>query len=762
VAGLFAPILRPVGGLGAAALRTTFVGRKSELATLRRLRRSTRLLTLTGAGGSGKTRLAGELVRGSRTSVVAWVDLAPLRDPAAVAPAIERALGAAGDGTLSAGAIAATLPIRGDRVVVVLDNCEHLVEAAAACASKLLAASDAISIVATSRSPLRIDNELVWRIPSLSLPSATEESRVGVALRSDAVRLFVERARVAQAGFILDESTCADVVWICRAVDGLPLAIELAAGRTRHMSVSALRRLLGVPLRSLRREPGDDPRHRTLHATMEWSHALLDASERRVFRRVAVFVGGFALEGAAAVCTEAESEFGEVTEAVTRLVDHSLLEFSTSLDRYRMLEPVREHAAERLRESGEQNIATESAARYLTRLATVDLAPERNVPNADGRMRQEFSNAAAVLPWLIANDAAGALRLLARFAGAQWTAIPVHLSTVSDWLAKALAAWPARDALRARCLIHRARLEREVSDDAMRVANARRAADEALAIALELHDPKLEAVARQNSAGVAVGEGDIPRAIELYDEVVPVLGPRELAMALSVRCVLKAIVGDGLGAQADIDAAFAAWGRHGDATSGEPFLTRLTAADVAYRSRVPARAAAYLRDAVVLLRDGGHGQSPAPFEFLAHLAAAEGDHERALRLASFADRLRSETGLWPSAFLALTDRTWLAETQRVLASRVVSIRRAGRQMSEPEAISYALDGRVGGELTSRQFDVASLVAKGLSDKEIAGRLLISERTAENHVQHIREKLGVRSRVQIGSWVESHGSGPAYE
>jgi non-specific serine/threonine protein kinase len=336
----------------------------------------------------------------------------------------------------------------------------------------------------------------------------------------------------------------------------------------------------------------------------------------------------------------------------------------------------------------------------------------------------------------------------------------VHLSVVSDWLARALAAWPARDALRAQCLIHRARLEREVNDDTMRVANARRAADEALAIALELHDPGLEAVARQNSAGVSVGEGDIPRAIELFDEVVPMLGPRELGMALSVRCVLKAIVGDRSGAQDDIDAAFAAWARHGDPTSGEPFLTRLTAADVAFRSGDLAHAAAYLHDAIVLLRDGGHAQSPAPFEFLAHLAAAEGDHERALRLASFAERLRGETGMWPSAFLALTDRSWLAETQQALASRVMSIRGAGRQMSESEAILYALEGRVGGELTSRQSDVASLVAKGLSDKEIAARLLISERTAENHVQHIREKLGVRSRAQIGSWVASHDVGPA--
>ena len=747
-----------MGGLGAAP-RTTFVGRKSELAVLRRLRRSARLLTLTGAGGSGKTRLAYELVSARRITVVAWVDLAPLRDPSAVAPAIERALGAAGDGTLSRATIVAALPVSGDRVLLVFDNCEHLAEAAAACANKLLAATDAISIVATSRSPLRIDNELVWRIPPLSLPSAAE-SRIGVALRADAVRLFVERARVAQTGFILDESTCADVVWVCRAVDGLPLAIELAAGRTRHMSVAALRGQLAAPLRFLRDERGDDPRHRTLHAAIEWSHALLDAPERRVFRRVSVFAGGFTLESAAAVCVGGESEATDVTGAVTRLVDHSLLEFSPSRDRYRLLEPVLDFAGEQLRRSGEYNLAIERAARYLTRLATVDLAPERNVPNADGLMRQEFSNVAAVLPWLIACDAAGALRLLARYAGAQWTAIPVHLSVVSDWLARALTAWPARDALRARCLIHRARLEREVSDDTMRVTNARRAADEALAIALELHDPGLEAVARQNSAGVAVGEGDIPRAIELFDEVVPMLGPRELGMALSVRCVLKAIVGDRSGAQDDIDAAFAAWARHGDPTSGEPFLTWLTAADVAFRLGELAHAAAYLHDAIVLLRDGGHAQSPAPFEFLAHLAAAEGDHERALRLASFAERLRGETGMWPSAFLALTDRSWLADTQQALASRVMSIRGAGRQMSESEAILYALEGRVGGELTSRQSDVASLVAKGLSDKEIAARLLISERTAENHVQNIREKLGVRSRAQIGSWVASHDIGSA--
>ncbi len=730
--------------------QTTFVGRKSELAALRRLRSASRLLTLTGPGGCGKTRIAYEMVSRFQSLAVVWIDLAPLRDSAAVAPAVELALGLAGDGSLSQPTIAAMLSMRGDHVVIALDNCEHVIDAAAACARRLLDTTAGVSILATSRTPLRIDGEVIWRVPPLSVPSPAGEPGVGEALAADAVRLFVERARLAQPGFILDWSTCADIVAICRATDGLPLAIELAAARTRHMSIAALARVMTAPLRSLAAERGVDYRHPSLRATIEWSHALLDATEQRVFRRLGVFAGGFTLQGAEAVCADQPDDFGEVVQAVTSLTDQSLVEFAPREDRYRMLVPIHEYAVERLSESGEMAVATERAARFLTRLATVDLAQKIAV-DADALIRREFANTAAVLPWLIENDTAAALGLLARYAGARWTAIPVHLSVVSEWLDRALAKWPTRDALRARCLLHRARLEREVSDDGTRVANARRAVDEALAIALELKDSSLEIVARQNAASVAIGEGDPRRAIELYDSVISVLQPRELAMALSVRSVLRKIVGDGVGAEADIDAAFAAWDRHGD-RSGEPFLTRLTAADVAFRSADLARAGGYLRDAIVFLRDGGQSQSPAPFELLAHLAAAEGDHERALRLASFAERLRGETGLWPSAFLALADRSWMPEARRRLGARSASICAAARRMPEDEAIRYALTGRSGGELTRRELDVANLVASGLTDKEIGARLRMSERTAENHVQHIRQKLGLRSRAQIGTWL----------
>ena len=731
---------------------STFVGRRSELAILRRLRSASRLLTLTGAGGSGKTRIAYELISKVPRAALAWINLAALRDPAAVAPAIERALGLPGDGSLSRRTITALGLTHGDRFVVVLDNCEHLVEAAAACAARLLAASDGVSIMATSRSPLRIEAEVVWRIPPLSVPLPAEGT-VGDALRADAVRLFVERARVAQPGFIFDASTYRDVVSICRSADGLPLAIELAAARTRHMSVAALAKVMSAPLRSLAAERGSDVRHVSLRTTIEWSHSLLDATEQRVFRRLAVFVGGFTLESAAAVCTDDGSrDAGEVVQAVTSLADQSLVEFSAREDRYRMLVPVLEYALERLARSGEGALGIERAARFLARLATIDLAQGNTTIDADARLRREFANAMAVLPWLVANETASALRLLSRYAGAHWTAIPVHLSVVSGWLGQALAAWPTRDALRARCLIHRARLEREISDDAIRVANARQAVEEAREIAVELNDRSLEILARQNSANVAIGEGDPRRAIEIYDSVLPMLQPRELAMALSVRSVLKKGVGDDAGAEADIDAAFAAWNENADPGSGEPFLTRLTAADVAFRSGNAERAAAYLRDAIVFLRDGGHSQSPAPFELLAHLAATEGDDERALRLASYAERTRSETGLWPASFLALTARSWMTEAQRRLGPRVAETRAAGRRMSEQEAISYALTGRYGGDLSRRELDVADLVADGLTDKEIGARLGLSERTAENHVQHIRQKLSLRSRAQIGAWL----------
>ena len=259
---------------------TTFVGRRRELQTVRRYLAGTRFLTLVGPGGCGKTRLAIELARMTAKADVAWVDLAPLRRGEDVQHEVARGLGVAEPDRM-----AEIVAKRDHRTLLLLDNCEHVLDAAAELAVRFLSASSRTRLLATSREPLDVEGELVWRVPSLSLPDALFPCEPMRCSRADAVKLFIDRAQLAHPGFVLDRTSCPHVVAICRAVDGIPLAIELAAARLRHTSVAELAARLDDLLALLvgtRR--GGDPRHRALRAALDWSHALLDQQEQAVFR----------------------------------------------------------------------------------------------------------------------------------------------------------------------------------------------------------------------------------------------------------------------------------------------------------------------------------------------------------------------------------------------------------------------------------------------------------------------------------------------
>ncbi|HEV8535212.1 MAG TPA: LuxR family transcriptional regulator [Candidatus Limnocylindria bacterium] len=248
-----------------------------------------------------------------------------------------------------------------------------------------------------------------------------------------------------------------------------------------------------------------------------------------------------------------------------------------------------------------------------------------------------------------------------------------------------------------------------------------------------------------------------------YDIAVPMLRAVHLgalAMALSGRAVLRQRAGDPSGAEGDIAEALAAWDRLGGPSSVLRVNALQAGADVAYQAGDLDRAEARLREAihVVCRADGSSpvgGLLVGPAEFLAHLAALNGDHTRALVLSGFADRLRDETGVWPRSWFSLTDRRWLADVETRLGPRARSLRAEGRRLSVTQAVAYALDDRRPGALSDRELSVTDLVADGLTDKEIAARLSISERTAESHVRRIREKLGLQSRAQIGRWAADH-------
>src|SRR5919112_4951934 len=326
---------------------SSFIGRQREVAKVQRLLvGGTRLATLCGPGGCGKTRLAlavaQDLLDSFEDGGVWWVELASLSDPKLVPGALASALGVreVADRSLTEVLVEHLKP---RRTLVVLDNCEHLIEGCAALADALLRACPELEILATSREPLRIAGEAIGMVPSLSLPDPLRLPPAGELARYEAVRLFVERAGAADAGFALTEQNAPAVARLCRKLDGIPLAIELAAARVRALTVEQISERLEDPLSLLTTGSRTAaPRHQTLRAALQWSYELLDEQERGLFERLSVFAGGWDLEAAEAIGAEDSAGAAEILDLLSMLMDKSLViaendeEDGTSL-RYRML-----------------------------------------------------------------------------------------------------------------------------------------------------------------------------------------------------------------------------------------------------------------------------------------------------------------------------------------------------------------------------------------------------------------------------------------
>jgi non-specific serine/threonine protein kinase len=348
---------------------TPLIGRDRDLAEVEALVRAGRLVTLVGAGGSGKTRLAAATASALQAQFAehfAWVELAPLSDPALVAVHVAGALGVREEsGRAPSEAIASAVGKR--PALLVLDNCEHLVEACASLADALLHGCPALRILATSRQALGVSGEKVWAVPPLALPAPGEEE---TAATCSAIQLFVQRASDAVATFALTEGNRAAVVRICRRLDGLPLAIELAAARVKVLPPEQLASRLDDAfsvLTSSARAPL--PRHRTLRALIDWSYGLLSADERQLFERLAIFAGGFTLESAEAVVAFGRLARGDLLDLLAGLVDKSLVTMQErgGEARYSMLETVRQYADERLRGGAECDRAPDEGAAVLAR-----------------------------------------------------------------------------------------------------------------------------------------------------------------------------------------------------------------------------------------------------------------------------------------------------------------------------------------------------------------------------------------------------------
>jgi predicted ATPase len=426
---------------------TSFIGRERELAEAATLLRNARLLTLTGAGGCGKTRL-------EDFSDGVWpAELAALGEPELIGPAIAQSL----DTRLAsdrAPEVALAGHIGDRQQLLLLDNCEHLVEPVAHLVEALLSHCPRLTVLATSREPLRIPGEVTWRVPSLSLPKLGERSPS--APEAESVRLFTVRAGQAAPGFELDDENAIAVATLCHRLDGMPLAIELAAARVSVLTPAQIVERLDDSLDLL--SGGSRTamtRHQTLRATLAWSFDLLEPDEQILARRLAVFAGSFGLEAAEDICAEDPLQRQEAVALLSRLIDKSLVHVEEGRGdrRYRLLETVRQYAAERLQEAGERETFERRHRNWYVELAESDPTPLGDLPTRDRlqRLDLERDNLRAALASALAEDPQLALRL----AVALWRfwLMRGYLAEGYRWLAASLAAAPEHTADRARALL---------------------------------------------------------------------------------------------------------------------------------------------------------------------------------------------------------------------------------------------------------------------------------------------------------------------
>jgi predicted ATPase/DNA-binding CsgD family transcriptional regulator len=462
---------------------TSFVGRNTELSQVCELLSENRLVTLTGAGGAGKTRLAIEVagrLSGGFSDGVWCADLAPITDPDLVPVTVARALGLpdqAGRSTMDT----LTRFVADRQMLVVLDNCEHLLDASAALINALLGAAARLTLLATSREPIGVAGEVSWRVPSLSLAD-------------EAIELFTDRARRARPEFVVTDDNAAVVAEICARLDGLPLAIELAAARVRALSLAEIleslhdrfRLLTGGARTAVRRQ-------QTLRASVDWSHALLTEPERVLFRRLAAFLGGFDFNAAQTVASGDEIERFQVLDLLTLLVDKSLVaaDDSRGRTRYRLLETVRQYALEKLGESGEADSVRSRHRDYYTALAALLDAPART--DYEQRLEQaetEIDNLRAAFAWSRENSAVELALTLASSLQPLWQTRG-RLREGLAWFDATLADLDAQHPGVAPAVRARALADRAVLAIWMGAADSLDQAQQALAIARGIEDPAL-------------------------------------------------------------------------------------------------------------------------------------------------------------------------------------------------------------------------------------------------------------------------------
>jgi predicted ATPase/DNA-binding CsgD family transcriptional regulator len=753
---------------------TSLLGREREVTAVGELlhQSGVRLVTLTGPGGVGKTRLAlrvAEAVAADFPDGLSFVSLAEVREPDLIPSTIAQALGVreAGHRGLVEG-IAAFLHDR--EALLILDNFEHLLEAAPFIA-ELLSHCRLLTCLITSRALLQISGEHAFPVPSLPLPPTSHTITAERAALSPAVRLFVARAQAVRPDFALTDANAEDVEVICRRLDGLPLALELAAARIRHLTPADLATRLvggetGGALRVLTGGPRDAPdRQQTLRYAMAWSYDLLTPQEQALFRRLAVFVGGFTLEAAEAMTSPDGDTEGDIAAEIAALVDQSLLqrdEEASGASRYLMLETIREFALERLVTSGDAAAVQAAHAAYFLALAE-RAATELHGQQQHawlGRLAEEQGNLRAALDWFAR---VGQTDELARFAWALfwfWW-FRGHLAEGLDWYERALSKGADLPSpLRGSTLFGAAQCAWTLGD----VARAETLAHEAQALAQMSGQSVIPGLPELMLAVIAAMRSDFTAAASLGEAALHQLrqvGGWEagvwLRIALNDIGLHAAQAAQGARGMALIEEALALV-QDGD----DPFLAGVHWSDLGLAAQSNGDATKAVRCYVEGLRllqaAGGDWYLAIPLAGLASIAITR-DPLWSARLFGAAEALRERSGQpnWPLE--RERDEQAMATLQAILGEEQLAQNRLqGRSMPLTEILAWATtafsrDSKSSSEgmpasandLSPREIEVLRLLAAGCSDREIAETLFISHRTASKHVGNILAKLDVTSR-----------------
>ena len=749
---------------------TSFVGRESELAEARRLLAGTRLLTLTGPGGCGKTRLAIELAGTSRENFpdgVHFVSLAAVRDPELVPVSTARGIGLQdARGTPLLEHLSGYLSERAS--LLILDNMEQVLDASGFVAD-LLAATTRPRIVVTSRSPLHLSWEQEFPVPPLRVPESGSVLSSGAVAECESVRLFVARAAASVPRFVVTDENAAALAGITERLDGLPLAIELAAARVKLLTpASILARLehsLGLLVDGRRDAPD---RHQTLRATIAWSHELLSEAAKQLLAVCSVFRGGIDLAVLETVRAAVVDPRTPVLETLAELVDHSLLRRVDpgwgSVARFAMLETVREYASERLAQLSEhERVRTAHASAY--RALAEDMPRPPSGPDREGldRLEREHDNFRAALDRYGASEPGTALHLANRLT-AFWS-LRGHFS----------------EGRRRLCEL----LER-VADD---------------------HPERMEALC--GAAWLATDQGDHGAAVPMLDECLErARAGRDLPSEATVLCYrgrATAIIGDPAG-RTDLEQALALQIEAGDDTGLAAALwlggasaifgddhrlacERLERCIALCEARdlpaIEARARQLLGMARLELADLSGARDalgkgvPAVIDLgdrfaiaiglslLAGLAARTERPRAALRLAGAAAAYEQVNQTYRPQNVRSVLVAWLAPARAAVGAAAARLIADGRGLPLDEAIALGLEaepedpwrGGTAEGLTRREREVAALVATGLTNREIAGRLYLSVRTVEVHVDHVLTKIGFRTRTELAAWMHEQGLAP---